>query len=75
LLILSYYSLLIFWMFPVGPSWLVAASGRHSSFVAQHWQYKNVELIGTVLTISMVPATLAAIIIRIEWLRRGDAHL
>ncbi|MDA9296149.1 hypothetical protein N9Q04_03940 [Burkholderiales bacterium] len=50
---------LSFWLFPVGASWLVAASGKYFSYTSQHWQFKNIELVGTILIISMVLVMLA----------------
>lgn len=50
-------------LFPVGASWLVAASGKYFSYTSQHWQYKNIELVGTLLIISMVSAMLAAFVV------------
>ena len=51
------------WLFPVGASWLVATSGNFFSFVGQHWQNKNVELVFSALIISVVSATLTALMV------------
>jgi hypothetical protein len=54
---------IFFLLFPVGASWLVAASGNYFSYTSQHWQSKNIELVGTILIISMVLAILAACVV------------
>ena len=52
-----------FLLFPVGASWLVAASGKYFGYTSQHWQSKNIELVGTILIISMVLVILAACVV------------
>ena len=54
---------IFFLLFPVGASWLVAASGNYFSYTSQQWQSKNIELVGTILIISMVLAILAACVV------------
>ena len=51
------------WVFPVGACLLVAASGNYFSYTSQHWQLKNIELVGAIFIISIVSALFAACVV------------
>ena len=54
---------ILLWLFPVGASWLVAASGVLFSLVGQQWQNKNLEIVGISIAISIIIANLSVIIL------------